>query len=359
MMSVKSLLCLGAGPSQIPVIKAAKKHGYSLIAIDRSASAPGFPHADVGIIVSTHDSQACLESVMEIQNSHEIVGILNRSSGPPVITTAILNDALDIPGVPVSSSKIAVHKHLLREKFAGLEKNSPRYIIFPDIDVKPLPFPFPVIVKPSLSIVGKSGISKANNNKELDRAVALAEKVSINSKVLVEEYIEGDDISVIGIIQDGQISILSLMDEMNHVSSHGDIVGRGFALPSKFSGTTIDDQIKSVSQIIISELGLIQTPFMASFRINESGTPIIIEIHLDLGGDMLIEQLYPHCLSIDFLEIAIQLSASEFIPPINMNVKAGALFYKEGLGLNRERPFTLIAANNRLELEKRIKEILT
>ena len=358
-MPVKSLICLGAGPSQIPVIIAAKKHGYGLIAIDRSTSAPGFSYADEGLVVSTHDSQACVASVMGMQNARKIVGILNRSSGPPVITAAILNEALHIPGVPVSSARIAVHKHLLREEFATLKKNSPQYIIYPDIDVKSLPFPFPVIVKPSLSIVGKSGIRKVRDKEELDRAVALAEKVSINGKVLVEEYIEGDDLSVIGIIQDGQFSILSLMDELNHVTNRGDIKGRGFALPSKFSGSTIGEKIKTVSHIISRQLGLVQTPFMASFRINESGNPILIEIHLDLGGDMLIEHLFPHSLSIDFLKIAIQLSASEFIPPINMDVKAGAIFYEDGLGLNRERPFTLIAADSRLELEKRIEENLT
>ena len=58
-----TLVCLGAGKSQVPVINAAKNLGYSVIAVDIDADAPGFNSADVAFNFSTHDPDSIINAL--------------------------------------------------------------------------------------------------------------------------------------------------------------------------------------------------------------------------------------------------------------------------------------------------------
>jgi biotin carboxylase len=355
---IEALICLGAGPSQVPIIEAAQKLGFAIIAIDKDRKAPGLSLAEVGIPNSTHDSQGCLKSVIEIDNTFKIVGVLNRSSGPPVVTAAVLNEALGFNGVPISSAQICVNKHLLREKFGGLGDNAPRYVSLPGYEGLNLPFDYPVIVKPSLSIIGKSGINKVPVEEGLPTAIAKAREVSVNGIVLIEEFIVGEDVSMIGFVQGGELIVISLMDEINSISESGLIEGRGFAIPSRYSETEVEKKISTLAYSISQSLMITDSPFMLSFRIYKNQIPKLIEIHLDLGGDMLIEQLYPYCLGVNILHIAVWLSACQPVKNLDLTIKPGALIYEPGNGLNRERNYKFLDGSTRLDLEKKIEECL-
>ena len=87
---MKALICIGAGKSQQPVISTAKELGYAIIAIDQNPSAPGFKIADEKLVLSTFDAIPLIESIKSLSQKYNIMGILNRSSGPPVVTAARL-----------------------------------------------------------------------------------------------------------------------------------------------------------------------------------------------------------------------------------------------------------------------------
>ncbi len=90
---------------------------------------------------------------------------------------------------------------------------------------------------------------------------------------------------------------------------------------------------------------------MVSFRIDENQTPKLIEVHLDLGGDLLIEKLFPKALNYNFLEYGIQLLAGEEpkIPKVKINPTA--IIYDKGDDLISEKGNRVIKANDRKELE--------
>ncbi len=89
--SLNAVICIAAGKSQVPVILKAKTLGYTIIAIDQNKKAPGFDFADFKIFKSTFDSDEIIKELKEFTKKYRIQGILNGSSGPPVIVSAKLS----------------------------------------------------------------------------------------------------------------------------------------------------------------------------------------------------------------------------------------------------------------------------
>ena len=108
------VICIAAGKTQKPLILKAKSLGYIVIAIDRNRKAPGFKYADFKIYESTHNANAIIKVLREFKPKLKFIGILNRSSGPPVITAAKISKFFNLPGVPIKSAESLVNKDKMR-----------------------------------------------------------------------------------------------------------------------------------------------------------------------------------------------------------------------------------------------------
>ena len=51
-----------------------------------------------------------------------------------------------------------------------------------------------------------------------------------------------------------------------------------------------------------------RSAFMISFRSDSKNDLKLMEVHLDLGGDLMIEAFYPKALPFDFLKLAVELA---------------------------------------------------
>ena len=155
-----AVICLAAGKSQEQIIIKAKNLGYVVVAVDKNPNALSFRYADIKICQSTYDADAIIKELSLLESVYQWVGILNRSSGPPVVTAAKLCKHFNIPGVSIDSAQTLVNKDKMRAACLKYNFPSPKYKIY-DIDKCNAvdSNEFPVVVKPALSLVGKSGIS--------------------------------------------------------------------------------------------------------------------------------------------------------------------------------------------------------
>ena len=110
-MNEKWVACLGAGESQISLIKNSQLLGYKVLAIDRNPKAPGFAFSDESLVQSTHDSDKIIEEIKDINLS----GLLARSTGGALFTAASIVKKYKIPGVNHDLAIIATSKSALYE----------------------------------------------------------------------------------------------------------------------------------------------------------------------------------------------------------------------------------------------------
>ena len=351
----KAIVILGAGESQVLLIEKAKNLGLSTIVVDRNPIAPGFDIADVKINVSTYDANEIENQLKTIKDDFDITGIINGSSGPPVFTKGELSKGLKLQTYPPQIADIIIHKSKMVQFCYENDTLVPEMKIYEKGDViDPREFSYPIIVKPSLSLIGKSGVYIVNSQKELHNKLIDAMSHSMDGRVNIEEYIEGDDVSFLSFVKNGDIKTSIIIDEINGINENGLHYGIGYAIPSKYSKSHVEDKIISLTQSLIIQFELNTTSFNFSCRVSKEGIPVLIEIHLEIGGDLVWDILIPESVNEDILSYGIGLLSGLQSPAPSFIIKPTAVIYNPGPGLITDKSYKLIRAANRKELEKKI-----
>ena len=355
-----TLVCLGAGKSQLLVIRKAKELGFQIIAIDRNPSAPGFLLSDVQLELSTHEPGPILCALKKLTSEFNILGVINRSAGPPVLTAATICSSLSLPGVNLEAAQTVIDKGRLM-RFCSLN-NIPAPLCqsvstLKDLDVGALTYP--CIIKPALSLVGKGGVKLVKQPSELPSAFNEAFKQAFNQRINVEQCIPGDDVSFISFVHQGKLHPLVLLDEINSIDDQGNHFGKGFSIPSKHWRTETGDAIIHASQKLSDALKLDTTVFLVSFRVTPNIAPKVIEIHLDMGGDRILDDLIPNSTDVDFVSYFIQGLAGRFCKQDDMQFSPTAVMFAHGNQPANNKDFSLLKDDSISGLWKKINHFLS
>ncbi len=350
-----AVICLAAGMSQLIVIRKAKELGFAVISVDRNPNAPGFAESDKRINLSTYDSKPILAEIKKLQTRFNIVGVINRSSGPPVITNAEICRALGLPGISIESARCILNKAELLSMCASKKLLTPTCFSLSSIDENDISrIGIPCVIKPSVSLVGKSGVTVVKNKAAIADAFEKAKKASLTGVVNIEEFVPGRDVVLMAIVSEGTVFPITLLDEINGCDEAGVTRGMGFAIPSVMSGAREEELILTLAQRIVDIFGLRTTSFLMSCRCEKGGTPKLIEIHLDLGGDLIFDELIPASTDFDVLGYYLKVLAGQKLQPVKPSFSPTAVLYEKGEGLIRGRSFKIISYDSRESLEEEI-----
>ena len=353
-----AIVCIGGGESQLPIIKRINSLGYKSIVIDKNPKAIGFRYAFEKINYSTFFYKPIIRKLKLLSKVYKIKCVINRSSGPPVITASKICNFLDIESYSTNTANKIINKHLLYKECQKMKIHCPNgnsYKFYSKVNYKNLIYP--CVVKPSLCLDGKHGISIIKKYKSLKKAFYRAKSSSINKKVIIENFIKGEDVSLISIVKNGKLFPVTLLDEINKIYNHNRIIGRGYIIPSKYTNTNVNNKINLIAKKLIKYFDLKNTFLIINFRVDNT-QPFLIEIHLDLGGDLLLEKLFPKTINIDILNLFINMLMNKNSKYPSIKIKNGALIFKKHKRLDRNHPSkTFVSRSNSILLKKIIKYI--
>ena len=198
-MKQKKILLLGGSAQQVIAIKTAKELGYYTVLCDYLPDNPGQYVADKYYNASTTD----VEAVYQIAKDEQVDGILAYASDPAALPAAIVTERLGLPTNPVKSVEILGLKYPWRKFLHEHGFACPKFFSFHpetsivEIKEKAKEFTFPIVVKPTDSS-GSKGVTRLDDWKGLEKAIAWADSYSRNKVLLIEEYIQRGYPSVIG-----------------------------------------------------------------------------------------------------------------------------------------------------------------
>ncbi len=287
------IICLGAGISQLPLIQAVKHRGYSVVAIDRDSDAPGFSLADTKIIESTYDMEIVLDALHVLEKRHHFCGLVARTSGPALKTAAAIAEEFHLPGLNREIVPLATEKSKLREFCESHDILMPKGQKISQLKELDSNFPLPLILKPDLPLIGKKDIRVVWKSSDLESAVQAAIQSSGNGFAEVEEYIDGFDVACLFHIDKRNASIVCFWDELVGFKKNGEIFAMGVSAPSVVIRSQTEKKIRAIIESFALQLADINHLLILSFRVDMSGNPYIIELHADLGGDLIAEELLP------------------------------------------------------------------
>lgn len=295
------LLVLGAGPAQLGLLEAAHARGdLHVIAADRDASAAGFALADERAIVSTEDEQA----VERLARARDVAGIVSPGADWPVAIAARVAARMGLPHpIDPATAVLATSKLRQRERFRAAGVPHARSLD-PDGEMH-----FPCVVK-AADRQGQRGLSLVRDREGLDAALALARAESRGGGVLVEELVEGPEVTVIGVLDDdGAFHGLAVDDRIV-----ADPPAFGVALAHVWPSAHRGPDALAVAEQACRALGIGRGPVYVQVRIGPDG-PRVMEVAARLGGGHDAELVHA-VTGVDLNAVAVAGALGEPLPSL-------------------------------------------
>ncbi len=294
------LLVLGAGPAQLGLLRAARRRALFVIACDRDPGAVGFELADRRALVSNEDEVG----IERLARAERVDGIIVPGIDWPVVIAARVAAHLGLPHPldPETAAK-AVSKLRQRRCFQDAGVPQPRWELTPaagaGASIRP-----PCVVKPA-DRQGQRGLSLVRSDAELGAAVAAAGALSRGGDVLVEELIEGPEVTVNAFSTGGVFHPLTVTDRLTaDPPAFG--VALAHAWPSKADH---GEAAADVARRAVEALGIREGPTYTQLRIASDG-PRVVEVAARLGGGHDAE-LCRVALGIDLSSLAVSAALGE------------------------------------------------
>ncbi|MGR3178630.1 MAG: ATP-grasp domain-containing protein [Candidatus Anammoxibacter sp.] len=302
-----AIVSVAAGESQVLLIKKMKELGYAVISIDRNPEAPGFNYSDESLYLGTFESKPITEELDKLKDKYNIRGVFTRSSGPPVVTVAAIADHFNLPGATEKAASVIVNKCGLMNLCQSNGIKTPESQIIDetgyfDLIAKQLP----CVIKPAIGLIGKQGVTLVRERDRIDSAFQEAKSASFTGEVLLEKFIPGDDIGLMSVVFEGKVYPVVLLRELNEFGSDGKLLAKGISIPYE-PGSRVSQLINDLAQSIVDITGVKYSPFLMSCRYSDDCFPVPIEVHLDFGGDGILDTLLPQSTDFDFIKYVLQV----------------------------------------------------
>ncbi|MGQ9630998.1 MAG: alpha-hydroxy-acid oxidizing protein [bacterium] len=304
----KTLMIIGGGIMQVPAIKIAKGMGLGVIVTDYNPNAPGLPLADIPVIMSTKDIEGSVRAAKDLAGKGRIDGVMTVGTDASMTVAAVAN-ALGLPGIKFESAQAATNKIKMRERFAEHGVPSPRFRgvwTFQEAHAASQEIGFPLVVKPADNM-GARGVSKVSDGDDLFRAFRHAKLYSPSGEIVVEEYMEGEELSIDALVFDGQVFFAGIADRIIRFPPY--FVEIGHTLPSAQPKEAIEDA-KEVMRRGIKALGIDLGAAKGDIKITKSGAKIV-ELAARLSGGFMSAYTLPQATGIPVIKGAIEIALGE------------------------------------------------
>jgi biotin carboxylase len=245
--------------------------------VDRDPAAPGFRFADRRCILSTEDEPAIERLVGALQ----IDGIISPGTDWPVGVAARIAERAGLPH-PISpqTAVLATNKLRQRERLGEAGVPQPRSWVVGNGDDPPV-VEGPVVVK-APDRQGQKGLTLVVDPAALEPAIETARGAARSGIALVEELVDGPEVTVVGFSIDGVFTALTVTDRLT-----AELPAFGVALahvwPSLADTGPGGGLSPDVAEAAVAALGITNGPSYTQLRIGPDG-PQVIEVAARLGG---------------------------------------------------------------------------
>ena len=270
------------------------------------------------------------EEILRICQKVVIDGICTIASDVAAPTVAYVANKMNLVGNDYEAAVRANNKNQMREAFMNAGVPCPKYMMVtsetlhsPEVIDGLREFQYPMITKPS-DRSGSLGVTKIMMPSEFYPAVEFAMEKSFKHQAMVEEFIEGREISVEFISYNGTHYPLQITDKVTTDAPH--FVEIEHHQPSTLSEEMFDT-IYDITKNALNALGLTNGASHAEYKITKDGRIAIMEIGGRMGGDFIGSDLVRLSTGYDFVKGVIEVALGVFTEPVKiLNMCSGVYF---------------------------------
>lgn len=293
-----TVLVLGASRWQIPLLEAARRLGLDVAVTDRDPAAPGAQLADHFAPIDLADIPGTIAWAQDLG----IAAVATDQTDLAVPTQAAVAEALGLRGPSTTTALRATHKRHMREAAAAAGILQPAWVPVEEplwLPVRWVDSHGPlVIVKPADSM-GSRGVTVVDDPSKIDAAISTALAFSRSNEVLIEEMLEGTEVTIEGFVDDAGPQILAISSKQHSPPPHRTAWHLDF--PALLPAET-HDAIRTTAIRTAQALGITSGLLHGEFMVTGRGI-YLIEFANRGGGSGTSSHIVPALTGVNVLDL--------------------------------------------------------
>lgn len=300
----QKLAVIGASYLQEPLIQKAKMMGCETHVFAWAAGDVGEKSADFFYPISIVEKEKILEQCRRIG----INGICSIASDLAMLTVNYVAQELGLVGNSLEATYLSTNKSAMRAAFAAAGDPSPKSrLAISANELADLGMEYPLIVKPT-DRSGSRGVALAENLEELQDAFETACAISFEKKVVVEEFVKGQEYSVECVSWQGKHHFLAVTQKYTSGPPH--FIETAHLEPAMLA----ESDLCSIRNVVFHALDTLKIKNGASHsevKISPDGTIKIIEIGGRMGGDCIGSDLVYLSTGMDYVKMVVDIACGK------------------------------------------------
>lgn len=319
----KTLLIVSGGIEAADAARRAKEMGHTVVVSDRDPEAPGFAFADSCLIADVYGADETAAAAERYNRKiRKIDGVICVAADAPV-TAAKVAERLRLPGLPVHVAELACDKLAMKKCFrsAGVavpwfaEVSTPQ-----ELQRIAIERGRDLVIKP-VDSRGSRGVQRIAQVDDMAKAFMLARSHSPSERVMVEQYLEGPQVSTESIVLDGVCHTPGFSDRnYEFLERYAPFfIENGGDLPSHLPAD-IQQKVKDLVARAASAMGVTNGTVKGDIVVHK-GEPYVIELAARLSGGFFCTREIPLNTGVDFIGAAINVALGEKVTAEDLTPK--------------------------------------
>lgn len=274
---MKALILAGSCP-QIVLINQLKERGIYTILADNNVNAMARPYADEFVKVDILN----MEAVKQVAVEKQVDFLIAVCADQVLLTVAKVSEDLGLPCyIDYDTACKVSDKGHMKDIFHQYDIPSSKHVFMSELDMEKISaLNYPLVVKP-VDAYSSKGVRKVTNEAELHQFFAEAAQISRSGVVIVEEFVEGAELTVDFQIVDGKAHLLAVSNT-EKVNYQDRFLAFRTRNPAAVSADTIE-RIKVIGQKLADAFKLKNTPMLIQL-LTDDKRESVLEFSARTGG---------------------------------------------------------------------------
>lgn len=358
---MKSIVVIPAGPFQVPFIKHLITEGFYVITIDEDKNAPGHRYGDFTIVENLGNFQKILEIID--QKGLKPSGAISYCSDSGILLACHIRKHFGLPSESIETSENMVRKDLQRNAWGLRNDRTPEFILISNtaFDITKIWEVFGnslLVIKP-VDLAGSKGVEIVSaGSGEIQKHILKGLEMSKIRKVIVEQFMQGDEFTIDGFITKGQAKTLLMTRKYKSIMGLPTVANLLEALD--INSNEVAQGQKFVQESLLA-LGYKNGPFHCELIMKDSEVVGMVEVAGRGGGSNLANRMIPIHSGFNYFELSALYAVGDKVSwKRHLNQPCLMLFIpsKEGTFRSFEIPgqYSKLALEGRLSSEIYVRE---
>ena len=298
------IMILAGGNDQVALIEELRDYfrdNVEIILVDQNSNVRARTCADKFLPISTMDREAVLEAAKQ----EKIDYILTACGDQPLTTMVYVSEKLGLPcHLTGASVRNFTNKSYMKRMMIDNGIPTSKYVcVSSSCDKKAFEsLAYPLVVKP-VDSNGSKGVKKVFSEQELANSLSEAFKYSLSGNVVIEEFKEGEELSVDVYVEgdEGKILSITASRKIKQNQNSFTILQSYYPAPIAYD----EERILEIVQKIVNVFDLKDVPLLVQMIVGKDGY-YVIEFSARMGGGSkyrLIERLS----GVDIMKVYVEM----------------------------------------------------